>query len=153
MYEQMEIQGLKLSQRENEICSVLGKGPATKSDEQQQSINQQLYWEKSKQDTLWRRHVHAFHTIWPSYILAYMQAYPLWNFCNIIFQKWGWGVEGCLEFFQKFILFGSLTRPVGFKRLHFNRPSSLWRWLLISISPVSPVIFLETETAMLSIVT
>ena len=38
---------------------------------------QQLYWEKSKQDTLWRRHVHAFHTIWPSYLLAYMQPYPL----------------------------------------------------------------------------
>ena len=34
---------------------------------------QQLYWEKSKQDTLWRRHVHAFHTIWPSCLLAYMQ--------------------------------------------------------------------------------
>ena len=33
MYEQMEIQGLKLSQRENEICLVLGKGPATKSDD------------------------------------------------------------------------------------------------------------------------
>ena len=33
MYEQMEIQGLKLSQRENEIRLVLGKRPATKSDE------------------------------------------------------------------------------------------------------------------------
>ena len=31
---------------------------------------QQLYWEKSKQDTLWGRHVHAFHTIWPTYLLA-----------------------------------------------------------------------------------
>ena len=38
---------------------------------------QQLYWEKSKQDTLWRRHVHAFHTIWPSYLRAYMQPCPL----------------------------------------------------------------------------
>ena len=28
--------------------------------------------------------------------------------CNMIFRKWG--VKGCLEFFRKFIRFGSLTR-------------------------------------------
>ena len=32
--------------------------------------------------------------------------------CYIIFQKWGGGVNGHLEFFRKFIRFGSLTRPL-----------------------------------------
>ena len=35
--------------------------------------------------------VHAFHTIWPSYLLAYMQPYPLWKKCSIIFRIWGGG--------------------------------------------------------------
>ena len=35
-----------------------------------------------------------------------MQPYPLWKICNINFQKWGEGVKGRLEFFQKFIRFG-----------------------------------------------
>ena len=52
----------------------------------------------------------AFHTIQPSYLLAYMQQYN--KICNIIFQKWGGGVEGRLDFFQKFIRFGSVTLPI-----------------------------------------
>ena len=37
----------------------------------------------------------------------------LWTrICNIIFQKWGEGVEGRLEFFQKFIRFGSAILPL-----------------------------------------
>ena len=59
---------------------------------------QQLCREKSKQDTLWRRHVYAFHTIWPSYLLAYMQPYPLWKICNIISQKWGGGSKAVWTF-------------------------------------------------------
>ena len=50
---------------------------------------------------LWKSYMHVFHTIWPSYRLAYKQPskhsaanfwsllYPLWKICNIIFRKWG----------------------------------------------------------------
>ena len=83
---------------------------------------QQLYWERSKQDTLWRRHVHAFHTLWPSYLVAYMQPYPLQKISNIIFQKMRgedyvaimlqiFWPKGRLEFFQKIIRFGSGILP------------------------------------------
>ena len=36
--------------------------------------------------------------------------YPL-KICNIIFRKWGGGVEGCLKLFCKFIRFSGATRP------------------------------------------
>ena len=37
--------------------------------------------------------------------------YPVIKNCNILFQKWEGGVEGCLDFFQKFIRFGIFTLP------------------------------------------
>ena len=40
--------------------------------------------------------------------------------CNISFQKWGVGVEGRLEFFRKFIRFGSGTLPKKFEHTHTN---------------------------------
>ena len=61
-------------------------------------------------------HVHAFHTIWPSYLLAYMQPYPLQKIWKTIFRKWGGWVKGCLEFFRKLIRFGSATLPLYITR-------------------------------------
>ena len=53
--------------------------------------------------------------IWNFYLattrsIAYATIYIIKK-CNIIFQKWGGGVKGRLEFFQKFIRFGSGTLP------------------------------------------
>ena len=62
---------------------------------------QQLYWEKSKK-TLWRRRVHAFHTIWPSYLLSYIHCI-LCNFIHfepwIWSRYWSWSLVKILEYF------------------------------------------------------
>ena len=62
-------------------------------------------------------HVHVFHTIWPSYLLAYKQPFMV-PLCTIIknlqhnFPKMRRrGVEGRLEFFGKFIRFASRILP------------------------------------------
>ena len=79
-------------------------------------------------------HLHAFQTIWPLYLRANMQPYPLQKICNIIFQKWGGGVKGRLEFFRKVIRFGTATRPLSLTHyvsqyeLSIQVPSHILHW-------------------------
>ena len=80
------------------------------------TIDGVLVWRKIKKDTYWRRRVNAFHTFWPSYLLAYMQPFPLGKNC-IIFQKLGGRVKGCLEFFKN-----SSHLVAG--------PFPQWRWVV-----------------------
>ena len=54
-------------------------------------------------------HEHAFHTIWPFCLLAYMQPYPLQKICNIIFQKWGGGPKAVWNVSKK--SFDLVARP------------------------------------------
>ena len=42
--------------------------------------------------------VHAFHTIWPSYLLAYMQPYQSKIICNIIPENEGGGLKAVWTF-------------------------------------------------------
>ena len=60
--------------------------------------------------------VHVFHTIWPSYLLAYKQPFMV-PLCTIIknlqhnFPKMSGGSKAVWIFFRKFIQFGGPTRP------------------------------------------
>ena len=54
-------------------------------------------------------HVLAFHTIWPSYLLAYANISVIKNL-HYNFLKIRVGVEGRLEFFRKFIQLGSVRQ-------------------------------------------
>ena len=81
----------------------------------QDMVFQQLYWEKSKPDTLWRRHF--THTRMHACIFYYLALIPpcIYATKSIIknlhhnFPKMRGGIKGRLEFFQKFIRFVTLA--------------------------------------------
>ena len=52
-------------------------------------------------------HVHAFHTIWPSYLLAHSRPYSLQKFYNNNFPKMRGEGSKAVWNFRKFIRFGS----------------------------------------------
>ena len=67
--------------------------------------------------------------------------------CNIIFQKWGGGVKGSFEFFQKFIRFGSRTLPLVLKvrggwtsqKFDYQEWLALDRWLIFNKTATHPL--------------
>ena len=106
-----------------------------------------------------RNHEHAFHTIWPFCLLAYMQPYPLQKICNIIFQKWGGGPKAVWNVskksfdlvarpfpytdFDAFTVADTQTYKIRFSALSFwtklkGRRQKKWYFLGIFPKPVHP---------------
>ena len=104
-------------------------------------------------------HEHAFHTIWPFCLLAYMQPYPLQKICNIIFQKWGGGPKAVWNVskksfdlvarpfpytdFDAFTVADTQTYKIRFSALSFwtklkGRRQKKWYFLGIFPKPVDP---------------
>ena len=82
----------------------------------QRMFFEQLYWEKSKQDTFWRRHF---------WIPILSGPHTSWHMCNYIhykkfatyFSKNEGGVKGRLEFCQNFIRFVSGILPLIYNKV------------------------------------
>ena len=65
--------------RMKKVIPVYGTGQGTKTDEFSERFQMAVdpHTLPLRMVPITGNHVHAFHTIWPSYLLAYIRPYPL----------------------------------------------------------------------------